>query len=80
MMRDDTGGRPKVIGNNMAMVAVGPRPGSTPIAVPRKTPIRQNNRLLIVKAVSRPIERLARSSMFTFQTKTQKWAAEYPNL
>ena len=28
-------------GNNMAMVAVGPRPGKTPTAVPRKTPMKQ---------------------------------------
>ena len=38
MISADTGGRPNVIGSSIAMVAVGPRPGSTPISVPRKTP------------------------------------------
>ena len=36
-----TGGKTNVIGSSMAIVAVGPRPGSTPIAVPRKTPMKQ---------------------------------------
>ena len=38
MMSAVTGGNTKVTGSSMAMVAVGPRPGKTPIAVPRKTP------------------------------------------
>ena len=38
MINADTGGNPNVIGSSMAMVAVGPRPGNTPISVPRKTP------------------------------------------
>ena len=41
MIRDETGGRPKVIGSSMAMVATGPRPGSTPTAVPSSTPMKQ---------------------------------------
>jgi hypothetical protein len=36
-----TGGRPKVIGSSIAMVATGPRPGSTPTAVPSRTPMKQ---------------------------------------
>ena len=35
------GERPKVTGSSIAMVATGPMPGSTPISVPRRTPIRQ---------------------------------------
>jgi hypothetical protein len=35
-----TGGMAKVAGSSMAMVAAGPSPGSTPMAVPRKTPMR----------------------------------------
>jgi hypothetical protein len=34
----------KVIGSSMAIVASGPMPGSTPIKVPRKTPMKQNHR------------------------------------
>jgi hypothetical protein len=41
MIRAETGGKVKVMGKSMAMVAVGPRPGRTPIKVPIKTPIRQ---------------------------------------
>ena len=38
----------KVIGSSMAMVAVAPMPGSTPISVPSSTPIRQKPRLVSV--------------------------------
>ena len=31
----------KVIGSSMAMVVTGPMPGSTPIRVPSRVPIRQ---------------------------------------
>ncbi len=41
MISADTGGRPKVIGSSMAMVATGPIPGSTPISVPSSTPMKQ---------------------------------------
>ena len=41
MIRAEIGGSVNVIGSSMAMVAVGPSPGSTPISVPRKTPSRQ---------------------------------------
>jgi hypothetical protein len=41
MIRAVTGGKTNVTGNSMAIVAVGPRPGKTPIAVPSKTPTKQ---------------------------------------
>ena len=41
MISAETGGSPNVIGSSIAMVAIGPMPGSTPTAVPRNTPIRQ---------------------------------------
>ncbi len=41
MMSAVTGGNTNVTGSSIAMVAVGPSPGSTPIAVPRKTPTKQ---------------------------------------
>ena len=40
MISAPTGGRPKVIGSSIAMVASGPMPGSTPISVPTSAPIR----------------------------------------
>jgi hypothetical protein len=57
------GDRPKVNGNSNATVGIGPMPGSTPIAVPITTPIRQNNRLLSSRAVERPISRLLKRSI-----------------
>ena len=44
MMRAETGGTLKVIGSSIAIVASGPMPGSTPISVPTKTPMKQNQR------------------------------------
>ena len=41
MISAETGGKTKVTGNNIAIVAVGPSPGKTPIAVPKKTPTKQ---------------------------------------
>src|SRR3954469_6943297 len=38
MMSAPTGGRPKVIGSSIAIVASGPMPGSTPISVPTMAP------------------------------------------
>jgi hypothetical protein len=41
MISAATGSRLKVIGSSIAIVAVGPMPGSTPTAVPSTTPMRQ---------------------------------------
>ena len=38
MISAPTGGRPKVIGNNMATVAIVPMPGSTPTRVADQRP------------------------------------------
>ena len=45
------------------MVASGPTPGSTPTAVPKKAPMKQNNRLIGCRAVVIPSERLPRRSI-----------------
>src|SRR4051812_16151869 len=63
MMSDDTGESWKVIGSSMAMVAVAPMPGSTPIRVPSSTPIRQKSRFSGVAAVAKPRARLSKSSI-----------------
>src|SRR3954462_7123157 len=57
------GARPKVKGSNSAIAGIGPMPGSTPIAVPITTPIRQNSKLLGCRAVVSPISRLSNSSI-----------------
>ena len=41
MIRAETGGSEKVSGRSMAMVASGPRPGSTPTAVPSRQPTKE---------------------------------------
>src|SRR5690606_7191035 len=53
----------KVIGRSIAMVAVAPMPGRTPIRVPSITPIRQNPRLASVEAVEKPRIRFCRKSI-----------------
>src|SRR5262245_4956311 len=65
MIRAPTGGRPKVIGSSMAMVATEPMPGSTPISVPTSAPMRQNNMFHGVAATEKPSARLARRSCMT---------------
>ena len=47
----------------MAIVAVAPMPGNTPIKVPSNTPIRQKPRFASVDAVEKPSARLLKSSM-----------------
>src|SRR5262245_15413989 len=64
MMREDTGSPiRKVIGKSIAIVAVAPMPGSTPISVPSSRPIRQKSRFHKVDAVEKPRRRLSKSSM-----------------
>src|SRR5687767_11978538 len=63
MMSAETGATLKVIGSSMAIVASGPIPGSTPISVPRKTPMKQNHRFWNVRATEKPRTRLLKSSM-----------------
>src|SRR6185503_20425862 len=50
------------MGSSMAMVATGPMPGRTPMAVPSRTPMRQKPRLTGVTAAPTPVARLARIS------------------
>src|SRR5512139_251709 len=63
MMSEETGSSWNVIGSSMAIVAVAPMPGSTPMRVPRITPIRQKNRFSGEAAVAKPSARLERSSI-----------------
>src|ERR1700709_454338 len=53
MISAPTGGRPKVIGNNIATVAIVPMPGSTPTSVPTSAPIR-HSRMLTGIAIDTP--------------------------
>src|SRR5687768_16834297 len=66
MISADTGGSAYVAGSSMAMVAAGPTPGSTPMAVPSTQPMKQYSRLIGVKATPKPSARLEIRSMFFF--------------
>src|SRR5205085_1726771 len=64
MISAATGGSAYVAGSSMAMVATGPMPGSTPISVPSRQPMKAYSRLIGVKATPKPIERFEMRSMF----------------
>src|SRR5262249_21527332 len=66
MISAPTGGRPKVIGSSIAMVATEPTPGSTPTKVPTNAPSRQNRILNGLAATWKPIQRFARRSDMTY--------------
>ncbi len=54
MIRAVTMSMPMVIGRRSAIVAVGPRPGSTPITVPMKAPRNTAMRFPGVSAMANP--------------------------
>src|SRR5262245_55945750 len=63
MIRPEVGSSLNVSGSSMAMVAMGPMPGSTPISVPTMAPMNANPRLTGVNATENPTARLWKSSM-----------------
>src|SRR5262249_31241535 len=63
MMRPEVGSRWKVSGSSMAMVAIGPMPGSTPIRVPTMAPMKAKPRLAGVMATPKPRARFCRRSI-----------------
>src|SRR5215210_3801570 len=65
MIRAPTGSSPKVIGKSMAIVAIGPTPGSTPISVPTRQPTKQRSRLT---GIGHVIPMKASVNQRTFQT------------
>ena len=65
MISAPTGSSPKVIGSSMAIVAIGPTPGSTPISVPTRQPMKHRMRL-IGTGTQRPAD--AQGIHATFQT------------
>ena len=56
MMSADRGDSVVVIGRSIAIVASGPMPGSTPIRVPSRTPMKQTKREAGVSACLKPEE------------------------
>src|SRR5690349_20437943 len=62
-MNTEVGSTLKVIGRRSAMVSAGPRPGSTPIAVPSVVPTRHHSRFFHVSAMTKPFIRFENASM-----------------
>ena len=81
MISAPTGGRPKVIGSSMAMVASEPMPGSTPISVPTSAPIKQRKTFIGVTATPMPSQRFEiRSYMVVladYQNRGQSWNGRF---
>ena len=50
--------RPQVSGRSSAIVMAGPMPGSTPIAVPSRTPMKAYSRFIGVSAVPKPLDQV----------------------
>src|SRR5258706_2332258 len=63
MISAPVGSSLNVSGSSIAIVAGGPRPGSTPITVPSTTPITHIHRLFAVSATWKPWSRPAKMSM-----------------
>src|SRR3954463_5987353 len=62
MISAPVGSTLKVSGNSIAMVAMGPTPGNTPISVPTRQPRKQSARLSGDSAVAKPSARLPTKS------------------
>src|SRR5262245_50722772 len=58
MMSAPVGSTLKVSGNSMAMVAIGPMPGRTPIKVPTRHPMKASTRVTGDNPVAKPSPRL----------------------
>ena len=57
-----------VMGKSMATVTAGPKPGRTPMAVPKAQPTKAQSKLMGVPAVTKPESRLFQvSNMGCFQ-------------
>src|SRR6185503_17080499 len=63
MMSAPVGSTLSVSGISIAMVAIGPTPGSTPISVPTRQPTKPRNRFIGESAVAKPRPRLLNSSI-----------------
>src|SRR3954470_8266225 len=63
MIRDPVGSTLNVSGSSMAMVAIGPTPGRTPISVPIRQPMKHSARFLSDSATLNPSARLSNRSI-----------------
>src|SRR5689334_6456366 len=73
MISAATGATLKVMGSSIAIVASGPMPGSTPMRVPRKQPMKQYQRFCQVSATLKPNTRLWNSSILITPQALDQW-------
>src|SRR5690349_6695342 len=76
MMRPVTGPYGIVNGRRSAIVAVGPRPGSTPTIVPISAPTKQAIRLTAVKELAKPVRRRSRPPMSLESEQETAWQVD----
>src|SRR5882672_7421550 len=76
MMMAPAGFMLKVSGKSIAMVAGGPRPGSTPTTVPRNTPTKHHSRLEGASATEKPCRRPATMSTLEAQRACREREAQ----
>src|SRR3954452_17715293 len=72
MMSAPVGSKPNVIGSSIAIVAIGPTPGSTPISVPTMQPTKQRKMLLSVSATPNPIPRLPKKASIVVYSGSER--------
>src|SRR4029078_9520412 len=65
-----------VVGSSIAIVATGPMPGSTPMRVPRRQPIRVYIRLIAVSATPKPVAICWRRSISALSGPDRQLQAE----
>jgi len=68
-----------VMGRSKDMAATTPKPGMTPIKVPRSTPIKQDSKLAGIKLTEKPYKTLLRISTLKSQKPNRKKQFQ-PNL
>src|SRR5712692_3045236 len=71
MISAPTGSKLKVIGRSMVIVAMGPMPGSTPMSVPTRQPMKARPTFCSESAVENPSARFARRSVIGSASEDQ---------
>src|SRR5262245_35700576 len=75
-MKAAVGSTLRAIGSSSARVSAGPRPGSTPMAVPSVVPTRHHTRFIGVSATAKPPSSCEKASISAALSEPQE--AEHP--
>src|SRR6266852_1244006 len=77
MISAPTGPSQNVKGSTIAMVVSGPMPGSTPMMVPSRQPMKQSSRFCQVSATAKPIPILPRKPVSAGPTPSKRSISEH---